>query len=96
MSDSTSRSEQVSLRRAPKYGSFIGIGAFLGVIAAVVIYLVTPIDTEFGAGATIGFIAMLTGGLGIATGAVVALIFDRSLAKKAQIAQAERATQDDE
>ena len=96
MSTEPESTEQVSLRRAPKYGSFIGLGAFLGVIASVIVYLLTPVDTEFGAAATIGFLALILGGVGMTLGAVAALLFDRAFSKKASVVLAERTDQNDE
>ncbi|GAA1829167.1 hypothetical protein [Agromyces salentinus] len=83
-------SDTVTVRRAPRYGRFMTLGAALGAVVALVLTLsFTPNPTMlqqqlgFDSGQVFGFLLLIFGSVGLAIGAVVALAFDRSLAKRA-------------
>ncbi|WP_092666125.1 YtxH domain-containing protein [Agrococcus carbonis] len=86
---------EVQVRRSPKYGRFMALGAALGAVVAWIVAWVMPpavnaagerVDTSpiIGLSIVVGFV------LGGALGAVVALLIDRSLAKRAGTATAEQ------
>ncbi|WP_227820155.1 hypothetical protein [Agromyces aureus] len=82
-------SDTVTVRRAPKYGRFMTLGAGLGAIVALVLTLsFTPQQSEFvpvgtDGGQVFGFLLLICASIGVALGALVALAFDRALAKRA-------------
>lgn len=80
----------VRVRRSPKIGTFLLIGAVLGVLVAVVAVNVTPADATISTPQAIGFLALLLAPIGAALGAVVALIVDRVTERGARIVEAER------
>ncbi|MET4159928.1 hypothetical protein [Agromyces sp. PvR057] len=82
-------SDTVSVRRAPKYGRFMTLGAGLGALVALVLTLAfTPTESEFvpvgyDGGQVFGFLLLICASIGVALGALIALAFDRSMAKRA-------------
>ncbi|GAA2751078.1 hypothetical protein [Amnibacterium kyonggiense] len=80
----------VRVRRSPKIGTFLLIGAVLGVLVAVVAVNVTPADATISTPQAVGFLALLLAPLGAALGAVVALVVDRVSERGARIVEAER------
>jgi hypothetical protein len=89
-------SDTVTVRRAPKYGRFMTIGAALGAVVALVLTLSFTPDPAmleqqlgFDSGQVFGFTLLICGSIGLALGALVALAFDRSLAKRAASVAAE-------
>lgn len=81
-------SDTVTVRRAPKYGRFMTLGAGLGAIVALVLTLAfTPEQSEFvpvgfDGGQVFGFLLLICASIGLALGALVALAFDRAMAKR--------------
>jgi len=82
--------ETVRVRRSPKYSVFFIVGAGLGVIVALILTFafhgseeVTASGVIYSQGQVFGFLALICITVGVALGGVVALIFDRALAKKA-------------
>ncbi|WP_246200910.1 hypothetical protein [Agromyces allii] len=81
-------SDTVTVRRAPKYGRFMTLGAGLGAIVALVLTLAfTPTQSEIeplgvDGGQVFGFLLLICASIGVALGALVALAFDRALAKR--------------
>lgn len=81
-------SDTVTVRRAPKYGRFMTLGAGLGAIVALVLTLAfTPAESEivpvgFDGGQVFGFLLLICASIGVALGALIALAFDRSMAKR--------------
>lgn len=78
----------VSVRRAPKYGSFAAVGALVGVLIAGVL-AVLPFDMgelsqEYSRGAVVGMGVVLLALTGAVLGAGVALILDAVLRRKAR------------
>jgi hypothetical protein len=68
---------EVSVRRAPKFGPFMGAGVVLGIIVAAVSAYTGPESAEFTRGAVFGFLAVLFGVAGMLVGALVVLVVDR-------------------
>ena len=83
-------SDTVTVRRAPRYGRFILLGVILGAIVALILtfaFTGEPVEGElvqFDKGQVFGFLLLLCGTIGAALGAVVALLIDRSSARRAR------------
>jgi hypothetical protein len=82
--------EQVRLRRSPKILSFLLAGALLGAIVALILTLAFPPNNEFPASQVFGFLLLLGLAIGGALGALVALIADRVLQRRARVVEAVR------
>ncbi|WP_413318227.1 hypothetical protein AA0Z99_13515 [Agrococcus sp. 1P02AA] len=86
---------EVRVRRSPRYGTFMAIGAVLGAVAAWVTAMVmpTPVD-EMGrvvdTTAVIGLVVVGGFVVGAGLGGLVAVIIDRSLAKRSTTLVAEQ------
>ncbi|OIH97642.1 hypothetical protein [Curtobacterium sp. MCBA15_001] len=93
---SVSSSDQVTIRRAPKFGVFIVGGAVLGfLVVVVVIALTLDIDrggqTEsVGFSGLVGYFGLWGVAIGGFVGAVVAIVLDRVLARRSARLTAER------
>lgn len=94
--DTASTSDEVTIRRAPKFGVFIVGGALLGFLVTVVVIAATmDIDrgdkTEtVGFSGLVGYFGLWGVTIGMAVGAVVAVVLDRVLARRAARLTAER------
>ncbi|MFD4421188.1 potassium transporter Trk [Agromyces sp. NPDC058484] len=84
-------SDTVSVRRAPRFGAFIALGAVVGAVVALILTFtfsgqptVEGELIEFDRGQVFGFLLLVCGTIGAALGAVVALIVDRASAKRAR------------
>lgn len=88
-------SDTVMVRRAPRYGRFIILGAILGAIVALILTIAfdgQPPENElvqFDKGQVFGFLLLLCGAVGVGVGAGAALIIDRTLARRAEAGIAE-------
>jgi len=78
--------ETLTVRRAPKYGVFLAAGAFLGILVALLLTVfidgsdISPYtQVVYSQMQVFGFTALIFVVLGIAVGAVVALIFERTI-----------------
>jgi high-affinity Fe2+/Pb2+ permease len=77
--------EVVSVRRAPKLFAFMSTGAIVGMILAVVLYLVAS-DEQKAQPGILGFLIVYIGGAGFVAGTLVSLGVDRiSRARAKQI-----------
>ncbi|WP_072314440.1 hypothetical protein [Agrococcus sp. Marseille-P2731] len=86
---------EVQVRRTPRYGTFIAIGAVLGAVAAwVTAMLMPPAVDELGrvvdTTAVIGLVIVAGFVVGAGLGGLVAVIIDRSLAKRSTTLVAEQ------
>jgi hypothetical protein len=92
--------ERAVVRRAPKIWGFLGLGAMLGVVATIILTLVfRPADgaatvtedgTQFGLSQVFGFLLVCLIPLGAALGALVAIVLDRILSRRAVEVDVER------
>lgn len=82
----------VRVRRAPKYGVFLLLGAALGVLAATVLTLAfdgTALPSpnsgmEYSTMQVFGFVTLICVPIGIAVGGAVALILDRVVGRRSR------------
>ncbi|MBW1640765.1 MULTISPECIES: hypothetical protein [Microbacterium] len=84
MSPSESRETvEARVRRAPRWGVFLGIGVVLGVIAAAILTAVGSYEESealgvvYPPGQVFGFALLWTVPIGIAVGGLIALLLDR-------------------
>jgi hypothetical protein len=87
MSDPQRR--QVRVRRAPKVGVFLLIGAVLGALVAVVAVNVTPPDATVPKIQAIGFLVLLLAPIGALVVGVFALVLDRVAERRARTVEVE-------
>ncbi|MDQ1111489.1 putative membrane protein [Microbacterium testaceum] len=78
--------QTLTVRRAPKYGVFLAAGAFAGILIALVLTVfvdgsaVSPYtQVVYSQMQVFGFTALIFVVLGVAVGAIVALIFERTV-----------------
>ena len=81
---------QVSIRRAPKYSVFLGLGVILGVIAALVLTTSFPENDDFTPAQVFGFLLLICGVAGLALGGFVAWLFDLASKRSIRAVDAER------
>ena len=88
MSDPQRRT--VRVRRSPRIGVFLLLGAALGVLVAIVAVNVTPDSGDISTGQAIGFLSLLLAPLGALLAGVVAIVLDRIAERRARTVEAER------
>jgi len=94
------RIETARLRRAPRYGVFIGAGVILAVIVAAILTAIFDgtQDKSVYTGVVytweqvFGFLLLVSVPVGIAAGGVVALVFDRALGRRSREVRVDRET----
>ena len=81
----------VTVRRAPRYGRFITLGALVGALVALLLTFAISgqpaqpeLELGFDRGPVFGFLLLLCATIGAALGAVAALLIDRGSAKRAK------------
>lgn len=90
---------EARVRRVPKYGVFLTLGGALGVIAAMVLTFAFDGSSEksavgvlYSQGQVFGFLLLFCIAGGVALGAVVALVLDRTVGRKTHAVTIERET----
>jgi uncharacterized membrane protein HdeD (DUF308 family) len=86
----TITTEQVTVRRSPKYLTFMVTGIILGIIAALILTFALPNESEFTLTQIFGFMLLITGTVGGTLGLVFALIVDRYFSRHVTQATAEK------
>ncbi len=81
---------KATVRRAPKFGVFIGAGIVVGVVVAVALTLAFPADPSVGMLPTVGYVSLYGIAAGALLGAIAALIADRVSRKRARVVDVER------
>uniref|UniRef100_A0A942Y9J5 Potassium transporter Trk n=1 Tax=Neobacillus citreus TaxID=2833578 RepID=A0A942Y9J5_9BACI len=94
--NAVSTSDEVTIRRAPKFGVFIVGGALLGFLATLVVVSLT-MNLDRGDqqetqsfGSLVGYFSLWGVTIGAAVGAVVAVVLDRVFQRRAARLTAER------
>lgn len=72
------------MHASPKFWPFMGVGAGLGIVIAVVAALIGPESAEFSRGSVAGFFAIGFGVAGVMLAGIVFLIVDRITLKRAR------------
>ena len=88
--------QTLTVRRAPKYGVFLAAGAFAGILIALVLTVfvdgsdISPYtQVVYSQMQVFGFTALIFVVLGVAVGAIVALIFERTVGGRTRQVTAE-------
>ncbi|MFF2634319.1 potassium transporter Trk [Microbacterium sp. NPDC058021] len=89
--------ESARVRRSPKFAVFLGLGAALGILAALILTFAFDGTSEVSPNTGVvytstqvfGFVALICVPVGIAIGGIVAVILDRVLARRARDVQIE-------
>ena len=85
---------EVMVRRIPRYSRFLIIGAGLGAVATFILTASFPSDPKVGFGALFGYFLLFGVPAGAVIGAVVAILLDIGLTRRARTGLAERTTVD--
>ncbi len=80
----------VRVRRAPKVSVFLVLGLLVGIVAAVIVTLTTPVDGQYPTSQVLGFLVLLLAPIGAVVGGVVAVVLDAVATRRARILEAER------
>ena len=80
------KTQDVSIRKAPKYLAFIILGAVLGLITGVIL---NSLATGTTAASITGYLLVFSTGLGVGLGVIAALVIDRVLRSKSKVIKAE-------
>ncbi len=78
------------VRRAPRFGAFIGVGAIVGLLVTVIVTTSFEADPSVGMWATVAYMSLYGVTGGVLLGAVAALIADRVSRRRARIVAVER------
>ena len=92
MAKSVIKTQQVKIRRSPKFLPFLVTGAVVGVIVAVILGLSIPADQRTEAPVVTYLIGYL-GALGAAAGIIIAVIVDRIGVARAKTLEATKLEQ---
>jgi ABC-type branched-subunit amino acid transport system permease subunit len=87
MAKTTSKTEQVKIRRSPKYLTFLISGAILGIIVALILGFSIPSESRT-AKPLVTFMVAFLGGGGAALGIIIAVILDRIFVARAKSVEA--------
>jgi uncharacterized membrane protein HdeD (DUF308 family) len=86
----TVTTEQVVVRRSPKFLAFMLAGIIVGIVAALILTFAFPNDSEFTLTQIFGFMMLITGSIGGTLGLVFALIVDRYYSRHVSTVTAEK------
>ena len=81
---------QVRVRRSPRIGVFLLVGAVAGALVAVIAVNLAPADPATPTSQAIGFLLVLFAPLGAAAFGAFALLLDRVAERRSKIVDAER------
>ncbi|MEV5040917.1 potassium transporter Trk [Microbacterium sp. LMI1x-1-1.1] len=94
---SESHVESAELRRSPKFAAFFGVGAALGILVALILtfafgdgQISESTGATYSQSQVFGFLLLGCVPAGVALGGVIALIFDRVLARRHRTVRIER------
>lgn len=89
---------EATVRRVPRYGVFMGIGAVLGIVAAGIVTMMgsyepsQALDVVYPPTQVFGFALLWTVPIGIALGGVVALVLERIGRRHDRVVRVDRET----
>lgn len=79
--------EELNIRRAPKYTTFMFLGAAVGIIAALIVNVFSSSDAK---APILGYLMVYFAVVGIGLSLALALVLDRIYRSKSQVVKAER------
>ncbi|WP_442544596.1 hypothetical protein ACSBOX_02200 [Arthrobacter sp. KN11-1C] len=79
----------ITVRRAPKFVPFMGLGGVLGIIVAAFVAYGIPGDESFNTGAVFGFFLVSFAAGGVLLGAIAALVLDQVSVRRSRRAVVE-------
>ncbi len=79
----------ITVRRAPKFVPFMGLGGVLGIIVAAFVAYGIPGDQSFDTGAVFGFFLVTFAAGGVLLGAIAALVLDKVSVRRSRRAVVE-------
>ena len=85
---------EVTMRRIPRYSRFLIIGAGLGAVATFILTASFPSDPKVGFGALFGYFLIFGVPAGVVIGALIAIVLDTVLKRRARNVMAEHTTVD--
>jgi hypothetical protein len=86
--------EEVEIRKAPKVLAFALTGAVVGVVAALVLYVLIPVDQRSSRD-ILGLLLVALGSLGLGLGVISAIFLDLITSRRVKKASAIRAEKAD-
>jgi hypothetical protein len=84
------QTDEVRIRRAPKYPAFMIVGGGIGAIATYIVTSLFPVDPQVGFGALFGYFSLFGIPAGVVLGALLALILDRRASRRSKTVEVER------
>ncbi len=91
-----SERSEVRIRRAPKLGIFLLLGAVVGALVTLILTSLFPADPAIGFAASFGYFLLFGAPAGAVLGAVIGLIIDRVSVARARTVTVEREVVGDE
>lgn len=88
----TVTTDEVTVRRAPRYGAFIIVGALVGFVVTLALTSAFPADETVGFLPLFAYFLCYGIPLGVTLAAVAAIVIDRVTARRARTIRVERAT----
>jgi hypothetical protein len=85
----TPERRRITVRRAPKFVPFMGLGGVLGIIVAAFVAYGIPGDESFDTGAVFGFFLVSFAAGGVLLGAIAALVLDKVSVRRSRRAVVE-------
>lgn len=92
----THETSLATMRRVPRYGVFMGLGAIVGIIAALVLTFTGSFEptpggaVTYSAGQVFGFTLLYVVPIGIGLGAVVAMLLERATRRRDHVVRVDR------
>lgn len=87
--DGTPERRGITVRRAPKFVPFMGLGGVLGIVVAAFVAYGIPGDESFDTGAVFGFFLVSFAAGGVLLGAIAALVLDQVSVRRSRRAVVE-------
>ena len=87
---------EVTVRRAPRFAPFMGLGVLVGVVVAAIVAYAGPGDPTLTRESIFGFFIMVFAIPGLLLGALLVLVLDRISVRRSKRAVAQRTYDDDQ